>query len=108
MARRLPADLAPIVGETVKKGQYHVLEYCGSGKRGYVFRARSQYGGERALKFIPEDKRKAGWEAEALKAHRLEQQPHTVRFHEIFFHDGYTVLVFDFVAGATLRMACYS
>lgn len=81
----LPDNLKKLVGKTVKNAEYEILEYCKSGKRGHVFRAKHKHGGERALKFIPNEKLRSGWQEEARKAHLLEQQPNTVRFYEIFF-----------------------
>ena len=86
MALRLPDNLKNLVGQKVKNGEYKILEYRESGKRGHVFQAKHKHGGERALKFIPSEKLRSGWEEEARKAHLLEQQPNTVRFYEIFFH----------------------
>jgi serine/threonine protein kinase len=104
MALALPDNLKKLVGETVKNGEYEILEYCKSGKRGHVFRAKHKHGGERALKFIPNEKLRSGWQEEARKAHLLEQQPNTVRFYEIFFHgEDYSVMVFDFIKGTALE-----
>ena len=100
----LPDNLKRLVGKTVKNDEYKILEYCKSGNRGYVFRAKHKYGGERALKFIPNEKLSSGWQEEARKAHLLEQQPNTVRFYEIFFHgEDHSVMVFDFIKGTALR-----
>jgi len=104
MVLPLPDNLKKLVGETVKNGEYEILAYCKSGKRGHVFRAKHKYGGERALKFIPNEKLSKGWQEEARKAHLLEQQPNTVRFYEIFFHgEDYSVMVFDFIKGTPLK-----
>lgn len=104
MALTLPDNLKNLIGKMVKNGEYEILEYRKSGKRGHVFRAQHKYGGERALKFIPKEKLSTGWQEEARKAHLLEQQPNTVRFHEIFFHEAdYSVMVFDFIKGTTLK-----
>jgi len=99
----LPDDLSEIVGQSIHDNEYHVCDYVGSGKRGYVFRAERKLGGERALKFIPMKKLAPRWDQEALKAHQLERQPNTVKFHAIFFHGTYGVLVFDFINGKSLR-----
>ncbi|MBL7223195.1 MAG: protein kinase family protein [Candidatus Brocadiae bacterium] len=87
-----------------------MLSYRGSGNRGHVFRAQpTALGAERALKFVPENKLVVGWEAEILKASKLEKQPNTVPSYAFFPHGGgegagtYAVLVFDFVEGSNLR-----
>ncbi len=104
MAPQLPEDLKSLVGTTVGGDtRYQVVEYRRSGNRGHVFRAKREHGGQRALKFIAKDKLISGWEDEARKAHRLEQQPNTVRFYDLFFHGQYAVMVFDFVEGLCLR-----
>jgi len=60
-------------------------------------------GAERAVKFLPRSKLSPGWEAEAWKASLLEQQPNTVKFYNITFHEEYAVLIFEFIDGPTLR-----
>ena len=103
MSQRLPEDLQRIVGSRVMDENFEVILYRGSGKRGHVFKAKTKDGRERALKFVPEEKLSKGWEQECLKAHKLEGQPNTVRFHSLFLHKQYAVMVFDYVDGATLR-----
>jgi hypothetical protein len=105
MALTLPDNLKGLVGKIINKdneNEYEIINYCNSGKRGHVFRAKNKYGIDRALKFIPKNKLRPGWEQEALKAHQLERQPNTVRFHTLFFHEDYFVMVFDFVEGKNL------
>jgi tRNA A-37 threonylcarbamoyl transferase component Bud32 len=104
MVLTLPNTLRSLIGKTIQNDDYKIVEYCKSGKRGHLFRAERKYGGERALKFIPNKNLSHGWEQEARKAHLLEQQPNTVKFYEIFFHgEDYSVMVFDFVRGTTLK-----
>jgi tRNA A-37 threonylcarbamoyl transferase component Bud32 len=103
MVLPLPDNLKGLVGKTVKDGEYEIVDYCDSGKRGHVFRAKDRHGRDRALKFIPKSKLRHGWEQEAFKAHQLERQPNTVRFYELFLHGDYSVMVFDFVEGLTLE-----
>lgn len=106
MALPLPDNLKDLVGKTLKKGreyEYKIIDYCDSGRRGHVFRAKSKYGYDRALKFIPKNKLKSGWEQEAFKTHQLEQQPNTVRFHGLIFHEDYAVMIFDYIEGLTLK-----
>jgi len=103
MKLELPDDLKDIVGKTVKNGEFEIVKYCDSGKRGHVFHGKRKSGGEFALKFISQDKLEPGWEGEPYKAHMLREQPNTVNFLESFFHGNYAVLVFDFVEGRNLR-----
>ncbi len=105
MGRKLPEDLLALLGKRIRVGEvdYEVLEYCGSGKRGHVLKAKRTDGRERALKFIGTEKRDAGWEREASKAHLLEHQPNTVRFYYMAFLRHYAVMVFDFIEGRNLR-----
>jgi len=106
MGLPLPDDLEQLIGKTVKLGdsEYDVVSFRGSGKRGYVFRAKRKEGGNRAIKFVPMRKFSRGSEQEALKAHKLEDQPNTVRFHHLaYYGEGkYAVMVFDFVDGRGL------
>ena len=102
MSQRLPRDLAQLAGTTVSD-HFRVVSHVGSGKRGHVFQAEGPHGVTRALKFIPLAKLGPHWEQEAFKAHLLEGQPNTVRFHQFFYHAGkYGVMVFDFVEGSSL------
>jgi len=106
MALTLPDNLKKLIGEIINKdneNEYEIINYCDSGKRGHVFKAKNKYGIDRALKFIPKNKVRSGWEQEAVKAHQLERQPNTVRFHVFFLHEDYYVMVFDFVEGLTLK-----
>ncbi len=105
MTLRLPEDLRALIGKEIPVGEanYRLTEHRGSGKRGHVFRAETEDGRQRALKFIPEDKLCTGWEQEVRKAYQLEGQPNTVRFSHMSCHGSYLVLVFDFVGGESLR-----
>jgi serine/threonine protein kinase len=106
MTLPLPDNLKDLVGKIVnrdKESEYKIIGYCDSGKRGHVFRAKSKYGYDRALKFIPQNKLRHGWEQEAFKTHQLEQQPNTVRFHGLFFYEDYSVMIFDYIEGSTLK-----
>jgi tRNA A-37 threonylcarbamoyl transferase component Bud32 len=106
MALPLPDKLKALVGKTVnkdKENEYEIIDYCDSGKRGHVFRAKNKYGNYRALKFIPQNKFSPGWAQELIKVHQLESQPNTVRFHIFFLYDEFYVMVFDFIEGLTLR-----
>jgi serine/threonine protein kinase len=101
MLPHLPKDLEGIIGGKIRA--FKIASYRGSGRRGYVFKAMTEDGAERALKFVPVKKLSSGWEQECLKAHKLEGQPNTVRFDSLFLHNEYAVMVFDYVDGATLR-----
>jgi len=113
MGRRVPDELRDLIGHRVgqRETEYTILEYLGSGRRSVVFRGQSvTTGGDRAIKFIPEENLISGWEAEMLKAHKLEKQPNTVRFYTSFLFTSpgeemrtYAVLVFDLVRGRNLR-----
>lgn len=105
MVLALPGDLNSLIGSVITNDEeeYHVTDYCGSGKRGHVFRAELNGGRVRALKFVATKKLSENWHQEIHKAHRLEQQPNAVRFYRFFFHENYAVLVFDFVEGRNLR-----
>lgn len=102
MVLPIPKELEGLVGQQVHDKEYKVTNYVGSGKRGYVFRAQRKDGRERAIKFVQLSKLTHGWEQECYKAHLLEHQPNTVRFYDIFFHDEYAVMVFDYVEGKSL------
>jgi len=99
----LPDELKKLIGKPIKEDEFEIVKYCDSGKRGHVFCANRKLGGQRALKFIPQNKLSNGWIEEAYKAYKLEKQPNTVRFFEIFFHETYAVMVFDFVEGKDLN-----
>ena len=102
MSLPLPKDLNAIIDKKIQ--DFMIIAYRGSGMRGWVFKAMIDGGRERALKFVPIEKLRHGWEQECVKAHQLEEQPNTVRFHSLFFYNQvYAVMVFDYVEGATLR-----
>lgn len=103
MVLRPSKHLRGLVGHAVHDGEYQITNYRGSGRRGHVFRAQRDDGRERALKFVHLSKLSHGWEQECFKAYQLERQPNTVRFYDIFFHDSYAVMVFDYVEGKSLR-----
>jgi hypothetical protein len=90
--------------ERIGEGEYKITLYRGSGKRGHVFRAETKDGRVRALKFVSRDKLTPNWEEEGFKAAKLEQQPNTVKFYQLFIYAAkYAVMVFDYVAGDNLR-----
>ena len=104
MLPRLPEDLKKIIGCKVGYGgEFEIIHHRGSGRRGYVFKAMTKNGAERALTFVPVARLSKGWEQECLKAHKLEGQPNTVRFNSLFFYEHYAVMVFDYVEGPTLQ-----
>ena len=105
MALPLPKELKSLIGSTITDGneKYNITEHRGSGKRGHVFRAELKDERVRALKFVAEEKLRGDWHQELFKAHRLEQQPNTVRFYHFFFYNNYGVMVFDFVNGKSLK-----
>ncbi len=103
MSLPLPPDLKEIIDKKIQ--DFTIISYKGSGRRGWVFKAMRDDGGKRALKFVPIEKsiKEHGWEQECFKAYQLEEQPNTVRFHSLFFHKKYSVMVFDWVEGVNLR-----
>jgi serine/threonine protein kinase len=104
MSPRPPDDLNDIVGSRVGDDRFEIILYRGSGRRGHVYKAIMDDSRERALKFVPIGKLRHCWDQECVKAHQLEDQPNTVRFHDLFLYKQvYAVMVFDWVEGVDLK-----
>ena len=93
---------------SVNGQNYEIIEYITSGAVGHMFRCKNnEFGDERAVKFIPKDKLKLGWENEIKKAIVLHKQENVVNY---FTHnyinigaDNFLYIMWEYIENDTLK-----
>jgi serine/threonine protein kinase len=97
------------IGEKIN--EFEIKNYIGHGKVGIVYRGENKYGFEAAVKIIPNNTLKNGWEKELIKLNKLKGINGIAHYkhHEPILIEGKTkkepcvCILYDFINGKSLE-----
>jgi len=101
-------DINDFLGLKLENDKYKVIKYIASGAVGHMFKCRNEeFEEDRAVKFIPVEKLKDGWENEIKKANQLHHQENIVGYRsngKIIVKDvEYLYIMWDYIDNNTLH-----